>query len=63
MMGNEPRLIRDFAAITAPRSVLVVIAHPDDIEALCGGTVALLAESGSRISYLVLTSGDRGSPD
>jgi LmbE family N-acetylglucosaminyl deacetylase len=60
---TKPRLIRDFATIDPPRSVLVVIAHPDDIEALCGGTVALLAESGAQITYLVLTSGDKGSPD
>lgn len=62
-METELRLIRDVTSIVAPRSVLVVIAHPDDIEALCGGTVALLAGAGARISYLVLTSGDKGSPD
>jgi len=62
-MVTAPRLIRDFATFAAPRSVLVVIAHPDDIEALCGGTVALLAASGARLTYLVLTSGDKGSPD
>ncbi len=62
-MVAEPRLIRDFATIAAPRAVLVVIAHPDDIEALCGGTIALLAGAGARITYLVLTSGDKGSPD
>lgn len=62
-MQPGPRLIRDFAAFPVPSAVLVVIAHPDDIEALCGGTVALLARAGARISYLVLTSGDKGSPD
>jgi LmbE family N-acetylglucosaminyl deacetylase len=37
--------------------------HPDDIESWCAGTVAALTARGARVAYLVLTSGDKGSPD
>ncbi|MEE3255545.1 MAG: PIG-L family deacetylase, partial [Chloroflexota bacterium] len=33
------------------------MAHPDDIEFACSGTLAIWAQSGSRICYLVCTSG------
>lgn len=45
------------------RSVLAVVAHPDDIEAFCAGTFAFLRERGARVAYLHLTSGDKGSDD
>ncbi len=45
------------------RSVLAVVAHPDDIEAFCAGTFAFLRTQGARIAYLHLTSGDKGSDD
>jgi len=38
--------------------ILVVIAHPDDAESFCGGTLALLAKEGRDIEYLVITKGD-----
>ncbi len=57
---EAPRLV---APIPAYAHVLAVIAHPDDVEALCGGTVALLRDAGARVSYVLLTSGDKGSPD
>ena len=40
--------------------VLFVLAHPDDADFICGGTVALLAEEGKDVHYLVLTRGDAG---
>jgi len=40
--------------------VLVVLAHPDDPEFFCGGTLALWAEQGSQITYCLLTRGDKG---
>ena len=43
--------------------VLFVLAHPDDAEFLCGGTVALLAQEGKDIYYLLVTRGDKGSDD
>ena len=46
--------------ISAQRRVLVVGAHPDDIEIACGGTVAKLRDAGYEIRGLVMTQGERG---
>ncbi|WP_376796960.1 PIG-L deacetylase family protein, partial [Thermogemmatispora sp.] len=43
--------------------ILVVQAHPDDAEHLCGGTIALLAREGKEVHYLLVTRGDKGSDD
>lgn len=50
------------SADTRPR-VMVVMAHPDDAEFTCGGTVARFVESGYRAQYVLATSGDKGSSD
>ena len=47
----------------AGQRILVVQAHPDDAEHLCGGTIALLAQEGREIQYLFVTRGDKGSED
>jgi LmbE family N-acetylglucosaminyl deacetylase len=39
---------------------MVVVAHPDDIEFSCAGTLARWAKSGTRISYVICTSGEVG---
>jgi LmbE family N-acetylglucosaminyl deacetylase len=44
-------------------SVLVVMAHPDDAEFGCGGTIASWAAAGKDINYVLCTSGDKGSSD
>jgi len=44
-------------------SVLVVMAHPDDAEFGCGGTIARWASAGKEINYVLCTSGDKGSSD
>jgi LmbE family N-acetylglucosaminyl deacetylase len=41
--------------------VLLVMAHPDDPEFSCGGTLAKWAREGKAIRYLLLTCGDKGS--
>ena len=49
-----------------PLDVLVIAAHPDDVEQTCGGTLIRMAESGYRTGVLDLTAGDmgsRGTPD
>lgn len=43
--------------------VLVVMAHPDDPEFSCGGTIARWVREGKYVGYLILTSGDKGSDD
>ncbi|HEY8765871.1 MAG TPA: PIG-L deacetylase family protein [Dehalococcoidia bacterium] len=46
-----------------PRTAMVIVAHPDDAEFLCGGTVAKLVQSGWKVYYMLTTSGDMGSKD
>ena len=43
--------------------VMVIFAHPDDAEVQCAGTIALWAEEGKKITYVVLTKGDKGTQD
>lgn len=49
--------------MTTSDRVLVVLAHPDDPEFYCGGTIARWAASGREITYCLLTRGDKGSDD
>lgn len=44
-----------------PLDLLAVGAHPDDIELLMGGTMALLAKKGRRLGILDLTRGENGT--
>ena len=46
-----------------PRKALVIVAHPDDAEFLCGGTVARWCAEGWTVDYLLTTSGDMGSKE
>jgi LmbE family N-acetylglucosaminyl deacetylase len=43
--------------------VMVIAAHPDDPEFGCAGTVVKWAMAGKTITYVLLTSGDKGSHD
>ncbi|NWG05459.1 MAG: PIG-L family deacetylase [Chloroflexi bacterium] len=45
---------------TTPQHILVILAHPDDPEFFCGATLAKWARAGHRITYLLLTCGDKG---
>jgi LmbE family N-acetylglucosaminyl deacetylase len=42
--------------------VLAVVAHPDDAEYLCAGTLARARRDGAQIGICVLCRGDRGQP-
>jgi LmbE family N-acetylglucosaminyl deacetylase len=46
-----------------PKRVLGVFAHPDDPEFFCGATFARWAAEGAEITFVVATSGDKGSAD
>lgn len=48
---------------SSPKRVMVVVAHPDDAEFGCAGTVAKWAAEGQEITYVLGTSGDKGSDD
>jgi LmbE family N-acetylglucosaminyl deacetylase len=47
----------------AQRTVLLIGAHPDDPDFSSAGTVALWVAAGLRVVYVVVTSGDKGTPD
>jgi LmbE family N-acetylglucosaminyl deacetylase len=47
----------------AGQTILVVVAHPDDAEAFCGGTIARLTQAGNRVILVICTNGERGSHD
>ena len=42
---------------------MVIFAHPDDAEVQCAGTVALWAADGRKVTYVVMTKGDKGTQD
>ena len=46
-----------------PKRIAVIVAHPDDAEFDCAGTVAKWASEGNEVAYVLLTSGDKGSDD
>jgi LmbE family N-acetylglucosaminyl deacetylase len=46
-----------------PRRVAAIFPHPDDAEFICAGSVARWAAEGQHITYVLLTSGDKGSDD
>jgi len=43
-----------------PESAMAIVAHPDDIEYGCSGTLARWAKAGTKTYYVVCTSGDVG---
>ncbi len=45
------------------KRVMVIVAHPDDPEFYCGGTVARWSREGMEVGYLILTNGNKGSSD
>ena len=47
-------------AFFAPQRVLVIVAHPDDIEFGCAGTIARWVKAGAEVCYVLCTSGDVG---
>jgi len=43
-----------------PESAMVIMAHPDDIEFSCAGTIARWTENHTKACYVLVTSGDVG---
>jgi LmbE family N-acetylglucosaminyl deacetylase len=40
---------------------LVIMAHPDDPDFTCAGTVIQMARQGIEVTYMILTNGDKGN--
>lgn len=49
--------------MTDVRRILVIVAHPDDAEFGCAGSVAHWVDEGCEVFYCLLTNGDKGSAD
>ena len=47
--------------MTEPLDLLVIMAHPDDAELLCGGSLSKTAARGDRVGVLDLTRGEAAS--
>jgi LmbE family N-acetylglucosaminyl deacetylase len=47
----------------APQNILVILAHPDDPEFFCGATLARWVRAGHKITYQLITCGDKGFND
>ena len=47
----------------APKAVLAVVAHADDVEFCMGGSIARWIQEGAEVYYLVLTDGSVGAQD
>ena len=60
-----PRRSRLFSGIDDRRitQALCIVAHSDDIEYFCGGTVLLFSRRGVRVDFVLATSGDKGTAD
>ncbi len=56
-------ILTDKGEIEAPSRVLIVVAHPDDIDFGMAGTVAQITSAGSLVAYCLATSGDAGGDD
>jgi LmbE family N-acetylglucosaminyl deacetylase len=48
---------------TEVQRVLVVTAHPDDLDFAAGGTIAQWCAQGIEVSYCIATNGDQGGVD
>ena len=49
--------------LPTPERVLVIAAHPDDIEFGAAGTIARWIGEGAEVHYVIVTRGDKGSDD
>ena len=46
-----------------PKKILVILAHPDDPEFFCGGSIAKWIREGNSVHYALLTKGEKGIND
>jgi LmbE family N-acetylglucosaminyl deacetylase len=45
------------------KRALCIVAHPDDVEFYCGGTVLKMSGRGVMVDFVLATSGDKGTRD
>jgi LmbE family N-acetylglucosaminyl deacetylase len=61
--GSAPATIGGVSDLEGIERVLVVTAHPDDVDFGSAGTVAQWTAAGVRVSYCICTDGDAGGSD
>lgn len=59
-MSDAPAGLEIFEEV---KRIIVVAAHPDDLECLCGGTISMLTARGVEIISVNCTLGDIGTQD
>lgn len=52
-----------YAPLSDVERVLVVVAHPDDVDFGAAGTIATFTEAGLHVTYCLITDGDAGGFD
>lgn len=62
-VGDLPASTITSTDLPTPARALAIVAHPDDAEFQCGGTLAKWAAGGCVINHLVLTDGSKGTWD
>lgn len=62
-LGDLPTGTITSLNLEIPTRALAIVAHPDDAEFQCGGTLAKWAAAGCIINHLVLTDGSKGTWD
>jgi LmbE family N-acetylglucosaminyl deacetylase len=61
-LGRSPTQEEDLGR-DGPLTAMVIMAHPDDAEFLCAGTVAKWVDQGWTVHYVLATSGEKGTHD
>src|SRR5712692_5141228 len=61
-IDSEVTVIADIET-SAIQRVLVIVAHPDDIESWAAGTVCRFVDAGRQVAFVLCTSGDKGTSD
>ena len=50
-------------AFELPRRAMAIVAHPDDVDFGCSGTIGLWTKLGVHVTYCLITSGNKGTHD
>lgn len=58
-----PQALQNLEAFAEIKRLIVVAAHPDDLETMCGGTIYQLSQRGVEIYSVNCTLGDIGTSD
>ncbi len=62
-MSKKKKALPVFKYDKSLKRALVVVAHPDDVDFGCAGTVSTLTSKGVDVAYCLVTSGDAGGDE